>query len=109
MKAGGADVRVLHLSAADSECCSRVRSWSSNVLGNPDPPHAFFAIAFWLDDRMTGGMDATSGWWSDRHELQYDMLPDYAQRVIRRQLAAQAAERNVMRNLGYTSDKDPAA
>lgn len=109
MKAGGADVRILQSRAADTECRERIRSWSANVLGNIKPPHAFFAIAFWLDEEMTGGMDATSAWWSDRHELQYDMLPAYAQRVITRQLAAHATERTIMRNLGYVNDVDPAS
>lgn len=109
MKAGGADVRVIHTPAADTECRNRVRSWSSDVLGDTDPPHAFFAVALWLDPGTVGGVTTKSGWWSDRHELQYDMLPELAVRVIRRQITNTAAESNIMRSLGYSDESDPAA
>ena len=108
MKNGGADVRVIHSNAADTECRQRVRSWAARVMESPGPD-AFFAIAFTIDPNGTyqGGLDTTTAWWSARPEIQTDMLPVLATRAVTRQVAAEAAESAIMRELGYARDDDP--
>ena len=109
LKDGGADLRIFRSGAKDTECRRRIKDWSSDVLGSADEPHAFFAIAFRLDPDCPGGLDTATAWWSDRLEIQYDLLPVLATEAVRRHLAVNAAEAKIMRNLGYSNEPDDDA
>ncbi len=108
-KNGGADLRIIRSRAPDTTCRQYIRGWASDVLSMPQSPDAFFAISFTLDDNFPGGVSTETSYWSDRNELQYDMLPDLARNVIRREITNNAAERRIMRAMGYVPDDDGAA
>lgn len=108
LKAGGAELRVIER-ASETECQRRIRGWASDVLSAPDAPEAFFAIAFRLDSDCPGGVETVKEYWSDRHELLFDMMPDLALRCLRRDLAVNAAENRIMKRLDFWLDPEDDA
>jgi hypothetical protein len=108
MKAGGADVRVIYR-PQDTECRDRLRAWASEVLAAPEPPDAFFAIAYRYNPAVPASADATLAWWSDHPAFPLEMLPARACVSINRAITNTAAENQIMRALGYERDGDPDA
>ena len=107
MKAGGADVRVLRSSVADTECTRRMRSWLSRALSGGARPDAFVALSFTLGDDYHGGVATVTAWHSEHHALQTDLLPMLTERVLTRQITAAATEASIMRELGYVYEDEP--
>lgn len=102
MKAGGADLRVLHQNPA-SLVVSRMRGWANEAAEFSEPPTGFVGVAYWHND---DGLRRPYlvGWETVDPDLPLPNLMQQAAAQIANEAAILIAEHRVMRRLGYHQD-----
>lgn len=100
MKAGGADLRVLHRDVVGPPILGQMRDWVDRQAHYERAPDAFVAVAFWWDTEARQHVnDAT--WATYSPTLPHAFLPALAEAALASAMTALKAEHRVMRKLGY--------
>ena len=99
MKAGGADVRVLHR-AGQGDLEQHLREWVDNTLCDGTRPDAYAAVAFWIDP-ATPGLPTHNTTYFTRHDgLPVPLLCQIAAAYIRQECAVAAGKSRALDALG---------
>jgi hypothetical protein len=99
MKAGGADVHILPPPEAPSKIVAALQSWIRRFDDFENQPQAVAAIAFSLVD---GEWVWSCIYHSHAPSLPVRLLPVMAAEYLRAAITGDAAEQNIMAELGYS-------
>lgn len=106
LKAGGADLRVLHQPLAPHGVVPDIMRWARQISDDPQPPCAFVAIAFWPNDKEPWRLSRWIAWQTNDTRLPMPTLMQTAASAIACEAPVLTAEDRIMRDLGYSTDDD---
>jgi len=107
LKNGGADLRVLH-PRPSGKIVAHLRAFADALHADVNPPSAYIAVAYWANEKEPWLADYHIAWNTESAHFPHYVLFERASALLATDAAAQIAEGQVMKSLGYKlSDDDP--
>lgn len=103
LKDGGAEIHILNRGARN-DVEHHLREWMALIMGDPKPPDAYAAIAFYVNDDTPGRPSYNVGYVTCDHRLPTTLLLEIAGHYLRNDLIAEIAKGRTMEELGYSHD-----
>jgi hypothetical protein len=100
MKAGGADLRVLHRDP-QSFVIEHAREWLVGLVDTDKPPNAYAAVAFWVDADNPGHPGYRVTYCTRTEAMTPAVLVRCAAEQIRAEHSTQAGSERALEKMGY--------